>query len=225
MDDQDEGDEGYSDDDLDALPGHAFDELQENAVRSTQQPVTRANLPPLKHQLRLEHAGVASAVSRLSVGRSAGQGADQQLLPPPSSDYGDFDDEMLDGEVLDGDVINVADQSNLLAIKHNADVAGRRAGENTQREAWRQQRYGGSQSNLGVAKQPVQEQAAVNVHSMNGFVPHGLFDGVQAREPIRLESPEYSNQAPQPNADIKALQAHIQKVCSNSRVLESNDLP
>lgn len=205
MDDQEEGDDAYSDDDLDALPNHAFNELQENAVRLTQQSTSRAFLPPPKHQLRPEHAGVTRRIGGLNVGGIAGQGVEPQLLPPPSSDYGDFDDEMLDGEVLDGGLIDVIDQRQLKPDL-DTDVNEGQPGESTQRESWRQQRYSEPQLNLRTAIQPNTAQA-VDI----ALVSHGP-------RPLVSESRGHHIQAPEQNVDVAALQAQVQKVCYRNHV-------
>jgi len=214
MEDQDAENDGYSDDDLDALPDHAFHELQEDAVRSTQQPTTRASLLPLRQPLGPETVGIAGGLGRLSVGGAASQRVDQHNLPPPSSDYGDFDDEMLDGEVLDGEMFDVAEQPKL-AQNYKAHAVERQSGVSTQREDWRQQRYGGPESNFGASVQPTRERKAAEVPFVNGVVSHGRINNVQTREPDLPESREPSVQAPKQTVDVEALQAQVQKVCSN----------
>ncbi|KAK4692351.1 hypothetical protein P7C71_g4832, partial [Lecanoromycetidae sp. Uapishka_2] len=222
MDDQDEGDGSYSDDDLDALPDHTLDELQENAVRSTQQPASRANLPPPGHQLRSEHAGAASGIHRLSAGGIVSQRANQHILPPPSSDYGDFDDEMLDGEVLDGDMVDVSEQPSTARI-YQTDLAGKLAenqrGESTQREDWRQQRYSGPQAALGSAIVPTRVQSANVDRPADGNVPLVQSNNIQARS-IIPKSREHSTQAHPQSPDVEALQAQVQKLQGEREALQ-----
>lgn len=99
VDDEDD----YSDDDLDALPVNTFHELQQNAIRSTQQPDSYENRPsPGAIPSGPLHSGHPAGDKFLNNSSNA-----SKILPtwnPPqqhSSDYGDFDDEMLDGEILD----------------------------------------------------------------------------------------------------------------------------
>ena len=93
-----EEEDGYSDDDLDALPVHAFHELQQDAILSTQQPRAQQNLQSTAKKAAQGSAnGYLGGFDRLSI-ENHGGGSQQQ----PSSDYGDFDDEMLDGEIFDG---------------------------------------------------------------------------------------------------------------------------
>lgn len=208
---QDEGDYGYSDDDLDALPDHAFDELQEHAVRSTQQPAAHARLPALRHQLRPEPVELAAECGQINAGGILGQRTDRRVLPPPSSDYGDFDDEMLDGEVLDGEVFDGGEQA-ALQTDHDADAAGMQAGDSTQREHWRHQRYGGLQPDIGASVLPAREQTTVNVPFTNGVIPRAQNSNVQTRKDILPKSLETSIQAPQQDVDVESLQAQVQKV-------------
>ena len=127
-----EEDDGYSDDDLDALPVHAFQELQQDAIRSTQQP--RAFQQP---QLPLAKRSVPAAINANLGGfdrLSLDSYGTQQL---PSSDYGDFDDEMLDGEIFDA----AAEQPSLLQSHVNAQQSVR---ESAPTEVPRYQRYANS---------------------------------------------------------------------------------
>ena len=123
-----EEDDGYSDDDLDALPVHAFQELQQDAIRSTQQPPAfqHYQAPSVKQSAQVATFGNIGAFDRLSVD-DYGRNTQQQ----PSSDYGDFDDEMLDGEIFD----TAAEQPNLLQSQLNHLPLAR---ERTPGEPWRQ---------------------------------------------------------------------------------------
>lgn len=131
--------EGYSDDDLDALPADAFQELQQNAIRSTQQLRNKDQLVSL---LGFGQGLSESEDPRRGFGNLAvsGNAFYKAPAPPPShqasSDYGDFDDEMLDGEIFDA-----AEEPVILKERIGGFVA-RPPGPNTQREQWRQQRYG-----------------------------------------------------------------------------------
>ncbi|KAL8853872.1 MAG: hypothetical protein Q9221_001343 [Calogaya cf. arnoldii] len=130
--------EDYSDDDLDALPDGTFQELQEHALESTQQ-AARERPPTLPLQKR-SPAVIAQGLEKLSV---------RGPLPPftsqresdfpqlPSSDYGDLDDEMLDGEIYD-----TAEEPGANAIQASRAASLPVAAESTQREQWRTQRYG-----------------------------------------------------------------------------------
>ena len=125
-----EEDDGYSDDDLDALPAQAFHELQEDAIRSTQQPRNFYEPigPRVKQSVSAAPYSNLGGFDRLSLDNGSGT---QNLL---SSDYGDIDDEMLDGEIFDA----AAEEPNLLQSHVNAQQP---IAESTQREAWRHQRY------------------------------------------------------------------------------------
>lgn len=135
MQEVDDGD-GYSDDDLDALPVDTFRELQENALRSTQIP---------EHYDKLEHTVGRPVQLPDPAGRIADHGDLDNVFnnsfardhaQQPSSDYGDFDDQMLDGEIFDAaeEPVNITGRE--------GGVVGRPIGENTQREEFRQQRFG-----------------------------------------------------------------------------------
>lgn len=155
MEEPDAEDDGYSDDDLDALPEYAFDELQENAVKSTQQPTARLQLPDQNRSLRPVTGGKTDGLSRLPGGGLVHNDHGSHAPPQPSSDYGDFDDEMLDGEIFD------AAEEPALAAKYEASHVSGPIGERTQREQWPQQRYGQSPSAVGSAGNSVFEQHAV----------------------------------------------------------------
>ena len=129
MADTDE-DDGFSDDDLDALPSDAFLELQQDALRSTQLPNSHAQ----GHAHRPALRGLTEVLDHVNIPR---QNAFEHDYPiQPSSDYGDLDEDMLDGEILDAGA-----QPAITGQQGNA-LAPRVVSEKTQREQWRQQRYG-----------------------------------------------------------------------------------
>lgn len=125
--------DGYSDDDLDALPVDAFHELQQNAIRSTQPPEyhdksahpigTPVQLPGPVGRIAV-HGNLDNA-SKTSFARTYAQ--------QPSSDYGDFDDEMLDGEIFDA-----AEEPAYITARKDV-VVGSPIGGSTHREEVRQQ--------------------------------------------------------------------------------------
>lgn len=124
--------DGYSDDDLDALPVHALQELQQNAIRSTQKAGEYGNA---SYSAR----GAILGPTGLAVGLGNYPSNTDNYTQQPSSDYGDFDDGMLDEEMLDGEIIDAAEQS--MAIS-----ALGRAGERMHTEQFRQERFCAPQS-------------------------------------------------------------------------------
>ncbi|KAL9016929.1 MAG: hypothetical protein Q9185_005715 [Variospora sp. 1 TL-2023] len=130
-------DDGYSDDDLDALPDDTFRRLQEHAITSTQH-AARDNhtsfLPAPRSQGKAP-AALTGGLERLSVAHGLGPQDDLAFPQNPSSDYGDFDDEMLDGDIYDA-----AEEPGINAIQASR-AANLPHAESTQREPWRQQRY------------------------------------------------------------------------------------
>ena len=203
-----EEDEGYSDDDLDALPIHTFQELQQDAIRSTQQPLASQHfqLPPKKQPAVIN--GGLGGFDRLSLGQY-GTGT-QQL---PSSDYGDFDDEMLDGEIFD----TAAEQPSLLG-NHTNDHHP--AGENTQKEAWRHQVY--ADSSPKTARHPQQQPA--NQSSATG--PTGFEHSVRRADPSRamfLDEISEPDRPAVPLADNTAvLQAKIEELARENEKLKQD---
>ena len=149
MDDQVVGDDAYSDNDLDALPDNDFGQLEENAIRFSQQPArpkVAPRLPPFKSPHRPIRHPLTGAHGSLSVPPAAVLGRQQNGLHELSSDYGDFDDEMLDGEIFDA----AEEPSRAAAIQSNEYYGN--VSESTQSEQWRQQRYG--QPSQGAVFQP-----------------------------------------------------------------------
>ncbi|KAL8946536.1 MAG: hypothetical protein Q9222_007080 [Ikaeria aurantiellina] len=134
-------DEEYSDDDLDALPDDTFHKLQEDAFTSTQQaaPVRGARLPPIARLHDKAPGTITHGLGDLSVGgilRPFASQTDFDYPHQPSSDYGDLEDDMLDGEIYDA-----AEEPSTNAIQASR-AASVPYGESTQREHWRKQRYG-----------------------------------------------------------------------------------
>ena len=194
MDDQDVGDDGYVDDELDTLPVDAFHELQEDAVRSTQQA-----LLPVAQQ---PNPGVlAGGFGRLSVGpdvKAYGKG-----LQEPSSDYGDFDDEMLDGEIFDG-----ADQYTTYDRAQSVVPAG----ESTQREQWRLQRHGAPP---GKSTFQIQQQSIAPPPYNNRSPSNNNAVGGKAGAPLQVESPAGNG-----STDVAILQSQVQKLLHEREALQ-----
>ena len=212
-------DDGYSDDDLDALPNDAFHELQQHAIRSTQEPSFNATSYALKQSLGASFFDVPN----VEKGHSAIQdpavsvGPDPNRIPQPSSDYGDLDDEVLDGEVLEitgpQPFVNNHFDSNLRNVY----------GERTQREHWRQPRYAIPLKPLGhQANQSYQESEAIpnppqrRIDSVDG-------DGNHDKNEAMLDEPRGENLGhAKPillSDSANVLQAKVDQVCTRSHVV------
>lgn len=205
MDDQAGEEDDYSDEDLDALPDHAFHQLQENAIQSTQPPSLSAQvqLPTINHS-----KGLTSGLGRLSVEGAASHSTNQHAFQPPSSDYGDFDEEMLDGEIFD------AAEEPTLAARYDAIADGKEPGEPAQREQWRLQRYGGNQFKPEPieAQQLAHQQGAVGAPSLNDNNAGGPKAKGHGARVVHLENQNPAGPPPQDFTDVKALQDQVQKV-------------
>lgn len=131
MDDQVAEDDTYSDDDLDALPADAFYKLQEDAFRATQHQAGQGLYP--RPGPGLANTAAGESIKPFSRPGAGSENATYQMgIHHPSSDYGDFEDDMLDGEIFDG-----AEQIGGSHQRYQHDPPG----ESTQREQWRMQRY------------------------------------------------------------------------------------
>ena len=205
MEDQDGEDDDYFDDDLEALPDHTFHELQKNAIQSTQQPSlsSQVQLPTIK-----QTTGLTSGLGRLSVAGSANHAANQPALHAPSSDYGDFDDDMLDGEIFD------AAEEPALAVRYKAVTRERESSGPFQREQWRLQRYGPNQhgSEPIESQQRVSQQGAVGLPSNNGNGLGGTQATAQEGGVMHLGEESRTRPPPGETTDVIALQAQVQKV-------------
>ena len=205
MDDPADEEDDYLDDDLDALPDHAFHQLQQNAIQSTQQPSLSAQvqLPTVKQPTERP-----SGIGPLSVAGSASRDANQSPFLAPSSDYGDFDDEMLDGEIFD------AAEEPALASKYKAGPRGREPGEHSQREHWRLQRYGPNEHNSTPTEtlQRVSQQGAAGVPFQNGNGLGNPNATVREGRGINLVDESQTRPPPQEMTDVLALQAQVKKV-------------
>ncbi len=204
MDDPAGEDDDYSDDDLDALPDHAFHELQQDAILSTQQP-SLTELPTTEKPV-----GLTSDLGRLSANVPAGHAANQPALQAPSSDYGDFDEDMLDGEIFD------AAEEPALAARYKASARGMEPGEHFQREQWRLQRHGANQrsSESIEAQQRLSRQGAFGLPVYNGSDSRGPNAPVQGGRAVHLVNQNRTGPPPEESADVNALQAQVQKVGS-----------
>ncbi|KAL8906600.1 MAG: hypothetical protein Q9207_001924 [Kuettlingeria erythrocarpa] len=139
-------DDGYSDDDLDALPVDTFHRLQDHAITSTQQAARRdyaSVLSAVKPHKGIPGA-LAGGLESLSVINRRSSLQDECDSPQhPSSDYGELDDEMLDGEIYDA-----AEGPEIVPLQ-TSTAATIACGVNTPRELWRERRYGGPSASIG----------------------------------------------------------------------------
>lgn len=217
MEDLDAEDDGYSDNDLDALPDHAFDELQGNAVRSTQQAATRVQPPTLGQSSKPGGPGAAGGSVRSLVGEVITNAPLQPFPPQPSSDYGDFDDEMLDGEIFD------AAEEPALAAEYEAAISIDPVGETTQREQWRQQRYAPSRSNVEPLRDQQLERRPVftSIPHMSGNQFDGRGIAVNGDPSIPAEAHHMSIQPPlKGSTDVDALQVQVHKLLREREILQ-----
>ena len=177
-----DGDEGFLDDDLDALISQDFLELQRRAIHSTQQ--QKPTAPAVQRLQDISHARPVSSTRRSPRGVIDGNSRPlaQAYKDNPSSDYGDLDDEVLDAGLLD--VQRDPIHANLVS------AGGLRQGENTQREQWRNQRY----SNPSNLMRPVQPQSALSGqynHDIRGGNQNALAQGTTSDdEEEMLDVPE-----------------------------------
>lgn len=223
MQEVEEGD-GYSDDDLDALPTDAFQELQENAIRSTQHirgygppgpPQNTSHVSAYTANLTNELSNPVKGISNSEQFDSHGQNDPHQA----SSDYGDFDSEMLDGEIFD------AAEEPVVITGREGGLVGRPMGGSTQREQWRQQRFGPPQPLLHGTRQQqpkglgVTTENRLEVYKVHGYnhnnlgislpqeaFPQGLRRGYQEGD-FGLAGPQS-----QGLATMETLQAQVQEV-------------
>lgn len=198
----------YSDDDLDALPESAFDQLQENAFRSTQLP-RHTNNPRLSGSKphKPNHATLAGGLGRLSVVGDTVFGRRPNEIQQASSDYGDLDDDMLDGEIYDAN-----EQPPLAAGLQRNLYAKSNLGESTQREAWRQQRYSHPMQHSPTKRQELRD----NTHGLTSLHHVSGHNSVE-----RFAIPQNGNVIPaSPNsADPGVLQDQVRKL-----LLEKDEL-
>ena len=211
MDGQVVEEDPYSDGDLDALPDNAFHELEETAFRSTQQPASAApaRLPLFKSPNRKATSALAGGLERLSVAPETLHGQPSHGLQQQSSDYGDIDDDMLDGEIYDA-----AEQPDIVAVIQQNARFGDAPGESSQREQWRQQRYGRPGPDLThLGQQRTLDQHAADLRSIHKGVMNGRLSTQQS-----LGVPGKAADSPAKAAnginDVNALQAQVEKVTS-----------
>lgn len=208
-------DDGYSDDDLDALPADAFHKLQEDAFISTQQAARadQASFVPVSRPQNRGPSALNGRLERLSVvGKlpSFDTPVNQDFPHQPSSDYGDLDDEMLDGEIYDA-----AEEPGVNAIQASR-AAALPFGESTQRELWRQQRHGMPPQpiNSDFPGAPLKPQTSNNA---NGFHVKPR----EVEETLSFHDDVHRSRQP----DIEALHAQINEVrgrCSHISAMQSD---
>ena len=197
MQEVEDGDD-YSDDDLDALPVDTFHELQQNAIQSTQQP---------KSYGANAHPG-AGKFAKLGISADEPNNFNTWNHPQQlSSDYGDFDDEMLDGEIFD-----TAEEPGPVAGVQRAIMSNPNE-ESMQSEGFRQSRFI-APSHLrgyGTDQYTVSSRLTPNVPQRN----EERFDD---HEELNLHARDgaYGPGAKpaQESEEVNILQAQVQKVSS-----------
>ena len=149
------GDEEYSDDDLDALPAHTFEALQQRALESTQH--TAGTLPTRNPSDSTRPGDLYRRDSKL---------LRVQNQPPAehfSSDYGDLDEEDLDIVTEDTVVEGLYEPFRNTNLSANTGI-------HNQQELWRQQRYG--------LEKPVRQSFQRNaIHSVPPITNNGSNGG------------------------------------------------
>jgi hypothetical protein len=211
MQEVDEGD-GYSDDDLDALPPDAFHELQQNAIRSTQQLVPDGQLPlPSGFVQGLsEPDNLRRGLGNLAVTGNAFYKAPQLQPHQPSSDYGDFDDEMLDGEIFD------AAEEPVILKERVGGFAARPPGESTQREQWQPQQFGAPRPQiLGVGHHSLPSRSLPLPQAPQGLKGNNQPENGSIASAIYERSQRPRDQFADEPSNLKILEAQVQKVLSN----------
>lgn len=128
------GDDGYSDSDIDALQWNDLEELQRHAVESTQQRGAEISIrQAINGQKNARASSVASALPRGNNFVTMPEEA-QSFPEPPSSDYGDLDDEILDNGAVETPSFS-------LSRRPAASPARRAMGVGTTEGGWRKQGY------------------------------------------------------------------------------------
>lgn len=189
-----EEDGGYSDDDLDALPLDDFQELQQDAIRSTQQTGGFRQNKLLGSYEHIENNGRAQGFEKGHVNHHGNKHPHQ-----PSSDYGDFDDEMLDGEIFE-----VVEEPSILPEESQTL---RVPGHGIQLEQWTQQGY--RDPSTGAGLQHLQRNA---LHRPDqSFRQHGQLESIHMAR-IREQPSQTQSQPAAPPADVQDLQARINEV-------------
>ncbi|MCJ1466481.1 hypothetical protein MMC07_005100 [Pseudocyphellaria aurata] len=179
--------DSYSDDDLDAIPADTFHELQQNAIRSTQPQDKIAHSVSEPVQLP---GPVGRVADPRNTANASNQSSTRNYAHQPSSDYGDFDDEMLDGEIFDAaeGLVDVAGRE--------GDIMGVPIRESTQKEDFIQRRYGETSQlrGYGWEQRPYGDRAISNLmdrtrkdgfedHDGTTFLAHGKMDEDPAQPP------------------------------------------
>ena len=173
--DDNEDETNFSDDDLDALPDNALIELEQNAIQSTQHPA--------KHYSQQDRFVQSSTHY---IGPLQRDLVPQRIQPG----YADFDSEHFDARLFD-------DAGVATPVEEAEEIIQPRPpGEWTQREDWRQDRFGqrqhqdASKRSLRVT-QHQQQHAHHAAHRDNGYVDRG--HDVESKDPIHLgEQPQVS---------------------------------
>lgn len=196
---EEEEDDGYSDDDLDDLPSNTLQQLQQDAIRSTQKAAAldRPHLPANTHSGGLLGGDEFAKLSQAAYSH--------QVNPHgPSSDYGDFeDDEMLDGEVYD------AAQDPPAAITQGNPYRGQVTGESTQREIWRQERF----------SVPQPHHQSLNPSARGMPPPKPPTHAAENEDEEMAWSPEKKNNAGITEQSVDALQTQIQQLLQETESL------
>ena len=166
------GDEEYSDDDLDALPAYTFEALQQRALESTQN--TAGTLPIRNPSDSTRPGDLYPHHSKL---------LHVQDHPPPehfSSDYGDLDEDDLDITTGDTVVERLYEPSRTTKVSANTGIS-------TQRELWRQQRYGVEQP--AFQRDAIYSVPHVTNHGSNGGPGWSVQDKHELDTGMMLDDP------------------------------------
>lgn len=185
----------YSDNDLDALNSDDFLALEDRAIRSTQPTLAAAPQPHPK-------------LYGLPFGSGTNLGPNRSSVTGGNPDINSFDDEDFGQEAIDGNLIK--EPTPFFGRATGSSTHGL-AGESTQREQWRQERFG----------RPQQQQSYVRGR-LSVALPH--------RSPITTQAEVLANQSStshikNPNDSTNFGPDDVQKLQSElDRVMDPNTL-
>ncbi|KAI9825519.1 MAG: hypothetical protein M1819_000511 [Sarea resinae] len=210
-------DDFFTDDDLDALPANALEDLEQKAFESTQQRAVNAHATSLHshhttdkfNALSRDQASLQPPHRQPHAGQSGLHGRYQPQ--EPSSDYGEFEDEALEAGFLDAaEPVREAP----------APFVGGNIGDVNQREQWPQLRDAGNENHQVLQPQ----QGYPTPHQLRGNHQHhlkdsGFFQDYDARpldeRPNALDTLD-QRQGEEPvelhNEEVSLLQAQLQEL-------------
>lgn len=196
-----EDEHNFSDDGFNALPDTALRELEHNAILSTQQAQPQSTKPLHNHTVRPQTTRIANPDSRPIL-----------QAPPNAARSNPLNESVLQNEFDDDSFEWIGDEGIATPVEEVQSFIPQRKppGEMTQREQWRNQRFGHPSKAAQASVQPIQRPQHAIQQGRQSI--NGAYNGFKANSAVTPSQPPSASLAPSKNIEQEGLLARIEQL-------------